>query len=240
MFKTTAAAALMAVSGAAASAGVISTIDFEGTPVGAYNAPLTVGIATFSTEFFPLRVAQVGAPPTEGFVFDSGPNDTPVPPGTQLGQRFLSTNFETTSELLVHFKNPLEGLSWDFADIDGSQDETDETDGLLQEQFSVYFFKNKYNFGDPLGGANQLDELSFNDDDPDTGDGVITPVSYTAPDGHHIQSILFVGTTLGETRNIGIAVDNFELDAKIPVPAAFPLLLAGLGAFAALKRRKTA
>ena len=204
------AAAVAALAFGSANAAVVNfeSAGPEGTPVLPTDFN-DAGISFTSTDG--LQIVQVGAPQT-GF----NPDDTVVPDGA-FGDFFLGTDFDDNeTDLTITYLTPVDALSFDLADIDDD------------EVFSITF-----NFSD--GSSSQQ---TITAGDPGTGNQEVFRVGIDAPMGLQITSVVINGTR-GSGR-LGIAFDNFNttVNTAVPLPAAAPLFLAGLGGIAAYRRRR--
>ena len=231
MLKVLASASVAAaLIGGAAGA---SVIDFETLPGGGMPSegpiasPLTYALGTNQLSFSStvgLGIAEVGGSPPFGFF----PEDTPDP-ATAFGQFFLTTQLAETSDLTVSYLNPVTGFNFDLGDVDGRQD--DPSGGTQVETFTI-------EVRDTSNAV--LDTIVVTGDTPGAGDQSVYNVSYSSGSAN-IGSI-FIEATVPSTRKIGIAFDNFDPDSPTPVPLphTLPLLMAGFGAFAFVRRRKRA
>jgi len=220
MYKSLMIATALTVSAATAQA---SLLDFE-TGFTAEQTTITgtefesaFGV-TFTSQV--LKIARVGGT-TNGFV----PNDTPNP-ADALGGFFLTSDFGKITTLNIDFTTAVSEASFDVADIDGS--------GKNLEVFTFTALD---------GMGNTLQTKTVNGQDANAGDAIVTRIGFSGLSGL-IKGINITGTTAGGNRNIGIAFDNFnttmDTTTPIPLPAGAPLVLAGMGALAALRARRKA
>jgi hypothetical protein len=219
-FKKIIATAILAIAGmTSAHAGFI---DFEDLgdgdikSVATDNVDYTVDDITFNSSNG-LNIVKVG-PDTDGFV----PNDAPIPAGI-FGEFFLTSDFGTITQLGITFSTAVTEASFDIADIDGSGD-----------QLEVFTFTAR----DANGDALQI--VTIDGNDPLAGDAKVVRVGFSGLNGS-IASIDITGTTSGETRNIGIAFDNFNTrvdTTKVTAPASLPIALGSLFVFGLLRLRR--
>jgi len=161
-----------------------------------------------------LFLVQTGLP-TNGFV----PNDNVASPG-DFGDVFLTGDFQRESAVGLTFVEDLLEITFEVADIDGG--------GGQQEIFTFEF----------LNDGSVVNSQVFASGDANTGDAVVTTVSYTGL----IDEVKITNTTFNpnSNRNIGWGIDNIAISA-VPVPLPAVLLLSALvGGAAAYRRRKTA
>ena len=193
-----------------------AVVDFETAgPEGTIVTPSDFNAAGISfTSSDTLRIVQVG-PPQAGFQ----PDDIVVPDGA-FGDFFLGTEFDDNqTDLTINYLTAVDALSFDLADIDDDEVFTIEVfaeDGSLLASQTI-------TAGDPGTGNQQVVRVGFSDL------------------GAQIASVVINGTR-SEGR-LGIAFDNFNTTvntAPVPIPAAAPLFLAGLGGIAAYRRRRAA
>lgn len=176
------------------------------------------GITFDSLDGNDLFLVQTGTP-TNAFV----PNDDPSPGGA-FGEVFLTGDFIANSAMGLTFDKDLNSISFDIADIDGSG-----------EQAEIFTFEFLFN-GSSLSTITKQAGV-----DADTGDGVITPISFG---GQRFDQVLITNRTVGEADgsnrpNIGWGIDNINA-SPVPVPAGVVLLVSGLGGLAFMRRRKSA
>jgi len=185
----------------------------------------------------------------EGWVLNEDP--TPVQDvlssteTTNIGSFFLGgINFDGTQniELDVDYDSPTAALSFDIIDIDQRFDDAGNLTAL--EQFTITYFDSS---------SNQIGQQIFTAGDDDTGDGIVTDVSFGSLDAVNFASRFEIRGQLIDPDTeervngaIGIAFDNFDTqnpdppDTVIPVPSALPLFLTGLAGlgFVGWRRRK--
>lgn len=201
-----------------ASGAFAASVDFEN------EAPLAVdptnvgmsysnnGLNFSSTEN--MQLVQTGAP-TSGFV----PDDMPVPAGA-FGDIFLTGDFNDNTDMTITNGSAFSDISFDIADIDGGND--NQSGESNEENFVFSFLLNNV----------VVDTIVINSNDV-SGNGQVSNVSYAG----FFDEISIVGTTPGGSRNIGWGIDNIRA-TEVPVPAALPLMLAGLGGLGFMARRK--
>lgn len=175
------------------------------------------GITFDSLDDNDLFLVQTGTP-TNAFV----PNDDPSPGGA-FGEVFLTGDFIANSAMGLTFDKDLNSISFDIADIDGSDD-----------QAEIFTFEFLFN-------GSSLSTTVVTAGDPNTGDGVITPISFG---GQRFDEVLITNRTVGDPTganrpNIGWGIDNINA-SPVPVPAGVVLLVSGLGGLAFMRRRKSA
>jgi hypothetical protein len=198
-----------------------------------YEFPLGGGTnaVTFSSQG-PLGFAEVGGDTAFGFNSVFG-NDTPNP-ADAFGSFFLTSELQPVSTLLITYDDPIGALNFDLGDIDSGQNP-----GSV-EIFTIQFRDAADNV---LATRQVRGDQTFQGQA--TGDGSVVNVSYTSG-SNNIKSVFITGGTEGNVRRVGIAFDNFDPDSAseppnvIPVPPTLPLIAAGIGALALLRRRKTA
>ena len=210
MKKLIASTAAAALMIGAANAAVV---DFETAgPEGTVVLPTDFndqGISFTSTDG--LQIVEVGAPQV-GF----NPDDTVVPDGA-FGDFFLGTDFDDNeTDLTITYLTAVDALSFDLADIDDDEVFTIDVfgiDGTLLASQTI-------TSGDPGTGNQQVVRVGFSDL------------------GAQIAQVVINGQR-GSGR-LGIAFDNFNttVNTAVPLPAAAPLFLAGLGGIAAYRRRR--
>ena len=224
-----------------------SVIDFETLPGGStpmegfivppltYQFDTILGPNTNSATFTSsvgLGIAEVGVGPDQD-PFGFFPADTPSP-SDAFGSFFLTSALQTVSDLTITYLNPISGLNFDLGDVDGLQQGASNV-----EVFTVTF---RDVDGNTIATRQVRGDQTF--EGQPTGNQSVVNVSFDAG-AEIVKSIFIQGTTVGGTRLIGIAFDNFDPDeptdpSVIPVPPTLPLIAAGIGALALLRRRKTA
>jgi len=178
-----------------------------------------------------LGIAEVGGDTAFGFNSVFG-NDTPDP-SDAFGSFFLTSELQTTSTLEIVYDTAIGALNFDLGDVDSGRQE-----GSV-EIFTIQFL----DAGDNVLATRQVrGDQTFQGQA--TGDGSVVNVSYTS-DSNNIKSVFITGGTEANVRRVGIAFDNFDPDSAsdpsvIPVPPTLPLIAAGIGALALLRRRKSA
>lgn len=168
------------------------------------------------------RIAQVGDPPTAFYGPPSSTTfDTPAA-GQNVGSFFLTDDGVVggTSTLVITYSSPSAAASGVILDIDGS------------EQFLI----------EARNAANEvLDSVTITAGDPNTGDGIATPWSFSL--GSNVISFIHIETVT----NAGLAFDNFNATSagesgSVPIPTlsewGLLLLLALLGALGVLYLRR--
>ncbi len=227
--RTFLVAASVAVFGASAAQSLV--VDFEDLGTGAdlkildgqeYTA--SHGLTFSSSDA--LRLVKVG-----GAVHGFYPGDTPIVTGA-LGDYFLATDLKGFTDLTINWTGSATSVSFDIIDIDGPE----IFDVLVRDANGAVLAERQ------LLGKKDLDDV--------TGDQVITRVAFGGY-SNAIRSIEIVGTAT-KARNIGIAFDNFEMNlldtsgigyqsesvAAVPLPAALPLMMIGLGGLGLVARRR--
>ena len=209
MKKLIASTAAAALMVGAANAAIV---DFETAgPEGTPVLPTDFndqGISFTSTDG--LQIVQTGAPQVGFFPDDTVEDDA-------FGDFFLGTDFDDNeTDLTITYLTAVDALSFDLADIDDD------------EVFTIEVFG--------VGGA-LLASQTITAGDPGTGNQQVVRVGFSDL-GAQIAQVVINGTR-GSGR-LGIAFDNFNttVNTAVPLPAAAPLFLAGLGGIAAYRRRR--
>lgn len=206
---TTAAVAALALGSANAALVDFESAGPEGTPVLPSDFN-SAGISFTSSDG--LQIVGVGAP-----MIGFRPDDI-VEPNGAFGDFFLGTDFDDAqTDLTITYLNAVDALSFDLADIDDDEVFTIDvfgTDGALLTTQTI-------RAGDPGTGNQQVVRVGFSDL------------------GAMIAQVVINGER--SSGRLGIAFDNFQTStntAAVPLPAAAPLFLAGLGGIAAYRRRR--
>ena len=209
MKKLIASTAAAALMVGAANAAIV---DFETAgPEGTPVLPTDFndqGISFTSTDG--LQIVQTGAPQVGFFPDDTVEDDA-------FGDFFLGTDFDDNeTDLTITYLTAVDALSFDLADIDDD------------EVFTIEVFG--------VGGA-LLASQTITAGDPGTGNQQVVRVGFSDL-GAQIAQVVINGRR-GSGR-LGIAFDNFNttVNTAVPLPAAAPLFLAGLGGIAAYRRRR--
>ena len=208
MKKLITTAAVAALAFGTANAAIVNFEDSgpEGTPVLPTDFN-DAGVSFTSTDG--LQIVGTGAPQVGFF-----PDD--MVEGDAFGDFFLGTDFDDNeTDLTITYLVPVDGLSFDLADIDDS------------EVFTIEVF---------AADGSLLETRVITAGDENTGNMAVTQVGFS---GFGVQIAQVVITGRRDSGRLGIAFDNFTTDFNaIPVPAAAPLFLAGLGGLAAYRRRR--
>ena len=179
-----------------------SIIDFETIPGGAPSDGEPIGTqyrAVFHVSFLlengtqPI-LAKVGEP-TTAFERDTGPGDTPL--GNGNGSFFLTDDGvvgPAPPPLLITYDAPTKAAYGEILDIDGDEGWTVEA----------------------LDGTDAgLATVVLDAGTPGTGDGVVTPFTFTRPTAD-IRAIRVRYT--GASNVVGLAFDNFSPACNTPAP----------------------
>ncbi|QIE41051.1 VPLPA-CTERM sorting domain-containing protein [Meridianimarinicoccus aquatilis] len=165
-----------------------------------------------------LNIVEVGGP-ADGFV----PGDTPDPVDA-FGSYFLTSGFGTVTQLVIDYTLGASEASFEVGDIDGSGSDLEEFTFVAKDEF-----------------GNVLSSQFVDGNDADAGDAAVTKIGFSGLSGL-ISKIEITGTTFGGTRKIGIAFDNFnttlDTTTPVPLPAALPLAIAGVGALGFVRSRR--
>lgn len=165
-----------------------------------------------------VNIVKVGGP-ADGFV----PGDTPNPVDA-FGSYFLTSSFGTVTQLVIDYTLGVSEASFDVGDIDGSGNDLEEFTFVAKDEF-----------------GNVLSSQFVDGNDANAGDAAVTTIGFSGLSAL-ISKIEISGTTVGGTRNIGIAFDNFnttlDTTTPVPLPAALPLAMAGVGALGFVRSRR--